>query len=173
MFWFVSLKENVSKGDVGLTPEYFTKEGLEKAKKELHDMKYNQRPIISQKVATAREHGDLKENAEYHAAREELSLIESRIQELQGRISRARLISEEEIATDKVYILTTVKLKDLKFDDELEYKLVSASEADFKSNKISIDSPMGKALIGKGVGETVEVPAPGGIMQYEILEIKR
>jgi len=154
-----------------LTPEYFTKEGLENAKNELHDMKYNQRPIISQKVATAREHGDLKENAEYHAAREELSMIESKIQDLQGRISRARLISEDDIATDSVHILTTVKLKDLKFDDELEYKLVSASEADYKENKISVDSPMGKALIGKGVGDTVEVPAPGGVMKYEILRI--
>ena len=155
-----------------MTPEYFTKEGLDNAKKELHDMKYNQRPIISQKVATAREHGDLKENAEYHAAREELSMIESKIQDLQGRLSRARLISEDDIGTDSVHILTTVKLKDLKFDDELEYKLVSASEADYKENKISVDSPMGKALIGKGIGETVEVPAPGGVMQYEILEIK-
>ena len=156
-----------------MTPEYFTKEGLEKAKKELHDMKYNQRPIISGKVATAREHGDLKENAEYHAAREELSMIESKIQDLQGRISRARIISEDDITTDSVHILTTVKLKDLKFDDELEYKLVSASEADYKENKISVDSPMGKALIGQEVGDTVEVPAPGGVMKYEILDISR
>ena len=156
-----------------MTPEYFTKEGLEKAKKELRDMKYDQRPIISQKVATAREHGDLKENAEYHAAREELSMIESKIQELQGRISRARIISEDDIGTDSVHILTKVKLKDLKFDDILEYKLVSATEANYKENKISVESPMGKALIGEAVGKIVEVPAPGGIMKYEILEIKR
>ena len=154
-----------------MTPEYFTEEGLEKAKKELHDMKYNQRPIISGKVATAREHGDLKENAEYHAAREELSMIEYKIHELQGRLSRARIINEDDIATDKVYIFTTVKLKDLKFDDILDYKLVSASEANYKENKISVDSPMGRALIGKVVGDTVEVPAPGGLMQYEIMEI--
>jgi transcription elongation factor GreA len=154
-------------------PEYFTKDGLENAKNELHDMKYNKRPIISQKVATAREHGDLKENAEYHAAREELSLIESKIQNLQGRISRARIISEDEIATDKVYILTTVKLKDLKFDDILEYKLVSASEANYQENKISVDSPIGKSLIGKKIGEVVEVQAPAGVLKYEILEINR
>ena len=159
------------KGEIDLTPEYFTKEGLENAKKELHNMKFKQRPIISQKVATAREHGDLKENAEYHAAREELSMIESKIQELQGRISRARIISEDDIATDSVHILTKVKLKDLKFDDELEYKLVSASEANYKENKISVDSPMGKALIGKKVDDTVEVPAPGGVMKYKILDI--
>ena len=156
-----------------MTPEYFTKEGLENAKIKLHDMKYNKRPIISQKVASAREHGDLKENAEYHAAREELSMIESKIQELQGRLSRARIISEDEIGTDRVYILTTVKLKDLKFDDILEYKLVSASEADFKENKISVDSPIGKSLIGKVIGDIVEVPAPAGVMQYEVLEINR
>ena len=144
-----------------MTPEYFTEEGLENAKKELRDMKYDQRPIISQKVATAREHGDLKENAEYHAAREELSMIESKIQELQGRISRARIISEDEIGTDKVYILTRVKLKDLKFDDILEYKLVTASEADFKENKISVDSPIGKSLMGKVIGDIAEVQAPG------------
>ena len=136
-------------------------------------MKYNKRPIISQKVASAREHGDLKENAEYHAAREELSMIESKIQELQGRLSRARIISEDEIGTDRVYILTTVKLKDLKFDDILEYKLVSASEADFKENKISVDSPIGKSLIGKVIGDIVEVSAPAGVMQYEVLEINR
>jgi len=156
-----------------VTPEYFTKEGLENAKKELHDMKYNKRPIISRKVATAREHGDLKENAEYHAARDELSMIESKIQDLQGRLSRERIISEDEIGTDKVYILTTVKLKDLKFDDILEYKLVSASEADFKENKISVDSPIGKSLIGKIIGDIVEVQAPVGVLQYEILEINR
>jgi transcription elongation factor GreA len=156
-----------------LTPEYFTKEGLEIAKKELHDMKYNKRPIISQKVASAREHGDLKENAEYHAAREELSMIESKIQDLQGRLSRARIISEDEIDTDRVYIFTTVKLKDLKFDDILEYKLVTASEADFKENKISVDSPIGKSLMGKVIGDIVEVKAPAGVLQYEILEITR
>jgi transcription elongation factor GreA len=100
-------------------------------------------------------------------------MIESKIQELQGRISRARIISEDDIGTDSVHILTKVKLKDLKFDDILEYKLVSATEADYKENKISVDSPIGKALIGEGVGKIVEVPAPGGVMKYEILEISR
>ncbi|MFC2088383.1 transcription elongation factor GreA [Calditrichota bacterium] len=153
--------------------EYFTEKGLEKAKEELHNLKYKKRPIVSQKVATAREHGDLKENAEYHAAREELSMIETKIQELQGRLARARIISEEEISTDRVHILTTVKLKDLKFNDTLEYSLVSASEADFKTNKISVESPIGKALIGKSVGDIVEVQAPAGIIKYEILDITR
>ena len=156
-----------------MTPEYFTKEGLEIAKNELHDMIYKKRPIISQKVASAREHGDLKENAEYHAAREELSMIESKIHDLQSRLSRARIISEEEIGTDRVYIFTTVKLKDLKFDDILEYKLVTASEADYKENKISVDSPIGKSLMGKVIGDIAEVQAPAGVLQYEILEITR
>ncbi len=153
--------------------EYFTEDGLKKAKEDLKDLKYNKRPVISQKVGTAREHGDLKENAEYHAAREELSLIESKIQDLQNRLARARIISEDEISTDKVHILTTVKLKDLKFDDVLDYALVSATEADFTANRISVDSPLGKALIGNSIGDIVEVQAPAGTMKYEILDISR
>ncbi len=153
--------------------EYFTEDGLKKAKEDLKDLKYNKRPVISQKVGTAREHGDLKENAEYHAAREELSLIESKIQDLQNRLARARIISEDEISTDKVHILTTVKLKDLKFDDVLDYALVSATEADFTANRISVDSPLGKALIGNSIGDIVEVKAPAGTMKYEILDISR
>ncbi len=152
--------------------EYMSKESLQKLKDELHDKKYKKRPIVSQKVATAREHGDLKENAEYHAAREELSLLESKIQQLQDRISRARIIKGEELPNDKVYILKTVILKDLKFDDTLEYTLVSPAEANFEENKISNTSPIGKALLGKSVGDQVEVQAPAGVLKYEILEIK-
>lgn len=153
--------------------EYFTKEGLEKIKETLHDMKYKQRPVISQKVATAREHGDLKENAEYHAAREELSLIESKIQQMQDRVNRARIIDENDLPNDKAYILSTVVLKDLKFDEVLEYQLVGDAEADYKQNKISVSSPMGKGILGKAPGEIVEVKVPAGIMKYEILELKR
>jgi transcription elongation factor GreA len=149
-----------------------SKESLQKIEDELRDKKFKKRPIVSQKVATAREHGDLKENAEYHAAREELSLLESKIHQLQDRISRARIIKGEELPNDKVYILKTVILKDLKFDDTLEYTLVSPAEADFEENKISSSSPIGKALLGKGVGDQVEVQAPAGVLKYEILEIK-
>lgn len=152
--------------------EYMSKESLQKLKDELHENKFKKRPIVSQKIATAREHGDLKENAEYHAAREELSLLETKIQQLQDRISRARIIKEEELPNDKVYILKTVILKDLKFDDTLEYTLVSPAEANFEENKISSASPIGKALLGKGVGDQVEVQAPAGVLKYEILEIK-
>jgi len=153
--------------------EYLTREGLQKIKKELHDYKFNRRPEVSQKVAAAREHGDLKENAEYHAAREELSLIETKIRQLQDRLSRARIIKEEEIPDDKIYILTTVVLKDLDFDEILEYRLVSPAEADVAENKISVSSPLGQALLGRKLGERVEVPVPAGMMNYEILEIRK
>ena len=116
--------------------EYMSRETLQKLKDELRDKKYNIRPIVSQKVAAAREHGDLKENAEYHAAREELSLLETKILQLEDRISRTRIIEENELPDDKVYILKTVVLKDLKFNDTLEYKLVSPAEANFEENKI-------------------------------------
>jgi len=152
--------------------EYMTIESLKRIKDELRDCKYNKRPIISQKVATAREHGDLKENAEYHAAREELSFMETKIQQLEDRIGRTRVIKEEDLPDDKIYILKTVILKDLKFKDELEYTLVSPAEANFEENKISVESPIGKALLGQEVGDVVEVQAPAGILKYEILKIK-
>lgn len=152
--------------------EYMTHESLQKLKDELHNCKYNKRPLISQKVAAAREHGDLKENAEYHAAREELSFMETKIKQLEDRIGRTRVIKHEDLPDDKVYILKTVVLKDLKFDDELEYTLVSPAEANFEENKISVESPIGKALLGKSAGESVEVQAPAGVLKYEILKIK-
>lgn len=151
---------------------YLTKEGLEKLKKELHDLKYKIRPQISQKVATAREHGDLKENAEYHAAREELSMVETRVQELEDKIARAMLISEDEINTETVSILNRVTIEDLNKGRKLTYTLVSAEEADFKQNKISIASPVGKALLGKKVNDVVEVNVPAGTLKYKILSIE-
>ena len=151
---------------------YLTKEGLEKLKSELHKLKYKIRPNISQKVATAREHGDLKENAEYHAAREELSMVESRVQELEDKIARAMVISEDEINVDTVSILNRVTIEDLNKGRKLTYTLVSAEEADFKQNKISVASPVGKALLGKRVGEEVDVHVPAGILRYKILSIE-
>ncbi len=153
--------------------EYLTKDGLQKLKAELHEFKYNKRPLVSQKVATAREHGDLKENAEYHAAREELSMLETKIQILQDRISRSRIIDENAISDDKVYLLTIVELKDLDFNETLEYQLVSPAEADAVNNKISTTSPIGKALLGKCKGDKVEVQVPAGTMHYEILNIRK
>jgi len=166
-----SYANNQRKG-VNLRYVYLTKEGLEKLKKELHELKYKIRPQISQKVATAREHGDLKENAEYHAAREELAMVESRVQELESKLSRAQVISEDEVGTDSVSILNTVKLLDLKKKREISYTLVSAEEADFRQNKISVISPVGKALLGKKVGDEVEIQVPAGILKYKILSIE-
>jgi len=151
---------------------YLTKEGLKKLKDELHELKYKVRPKISQKVATAREHGDLKENAEYHAAREELSMVETRVQELEDKIARAMIISEDEINVDTVSILNKVTIEDLNKGRKLSYILVSEEEADFKQNKISITSPVGKALLGKKVGEEVEVHVPAGTLRYKILSIE-
>ena len=151
---------------------YLTENGLKKLKEELHELKYKIRPSISQKVATARELGDLKENAEYHAAREELSLTETKIQQLQDRIARARIIDEDDRDTDQVSILTTVKVLDMKRKKEYEYTLVSADEADVKSNKISISSPVGKGLLGKKIGEVAEIQVPAGILQYKIISIE-
>ncbi|HID39628.1 MAG TPA: transcription elongation factor GreA [Calditrichaeota bacterium] len=145
---------------------------MQKLKNELHELKYKVRPQISQKVATARDHGDLKENAEYHAAREELSMTETKIQQLQDRIARARVISEDEINTEEVSILNTVKVKDLRNGKEYEYMLVSSEEADIKENKISITSPVGRGLLGKKVGDVCEIQVPAGLLRYEILEIR-
>jgi transcription elongation factor GreA len=139
-----------------------SKESLQKLKDELQENKFKKRPLVSQKVATAREHGDLKENAEYHAAREELSHLESKIHQLQDRISRTRIIKEGELPNDKVYILKTVVLKDLKFNDTLEYTLVSESEANFEENKISSISPIDwKGLTWKRDRGSGRSPCPG------------
>ncbi len=152
---------------------YLTKEGLDKLKKELHELKFKIRPELSKKVGTAREHGDLKENAEYHAAREELSLAETKIQQLQSRIARARIISENEVATDQVSILTTVEVQDVNSNKKFKYTLVSADEADISKNKISVASPVGKGLLGKKKNEVTEIKVPAGIRHYKILSINR
>jgi len=150
---------------------YLTPEGLKNLKDELHELKFKKRPLVSQKVATAREHGDLKENAEYHVAREELSLLESKIQQLQDRVARARIIDENELHNDHVIILSSVRVRDLKRKREYEYTLVSPEEADVKENKISISSPVGQGLLGKKVGEVAEINVPAGLIKYEILSI--
>ncbi len=151
---------------------YLSKEGYEKLKKELDELKQVKRPELSQKISEARDFGDLKENAEYHAAKEALSLLENKIAQLEQTLHRAKILKEEDIVKDKVTILSTIRLKDLIRDKEVEYTLVSPEESDFKLNKISTTSPVGKALLGKTKGETVEIKVPAGILKYEILEIK-
>jgi len=150
---------------------YLSPKGMEKLKQELHDLKYVKRPEVSQKVATARDHGDLKENAEYHAAREELSFVETKILQLQLRLSKARIIDSAELSTDQVTIFSKVTVMDVKRKKEIVYTIVSAEEADLKLLKISVASPIGKGLLGKKIGERAEIQVPGGIITYDILNI--
>lgn len=151
---------------------YLSAEGLEKLKKELHELKYVTRPKVTEKVATAREHGDLKENAEYHAAREELSMVETKVQLLQDSVARARVIERDDISTDEIGILNVVKIRDTKTSKEFTYSIVADEEASFKDGKISIASPVGKGLLGKKIGEIAEIKVPAGLLKYEILSIR-
>jgi transcription elongation factor GreA len=152
---------------------YLTRERLVELEHELHDLKTNGRKTIAAKIAEARGHGDLTENAEYDAAKEEQQLLELRIGKLETTLSRAKLIEAKDLPNDKVYILSRVKLKDLKTKDEFEYLLVSPEEANFEANKISVTSPVGKALLGKTKGETVEIKVPAGDLKYQILDLNR
>jgi len=150
---------------------YLSAEGLEKLKNELHELKYVTRPKVTEKVSTARDHGDLKENAEYHAAREELSMVETKVQILQDRVARARVIEEDDISTNEAGLLNVVKIKDTKTKKEFKYTLVGDEEANFKEGKISVASPVGKGLLGKKVGDIAEIKVPAGLLKYEILSI--
>lgn len=152
---------------------YYTEEGLKKLKDELHHMKTVQRPAISDQIAEARDKGDLSENAEYDAAKEAQGLLEMKISKLEGIIGNARIIDDTNIDTTKVFILSTVKIKNAANGMEVEYTLVAENEADLKAKKISIDSPIGKGLLGKKVGEIADITTPNGIMQFEIIEINR
>lgn len=152
---------------------YYTEEGLKKLKDELHDMKTVQRPAISNQIAEARDKGDLSENAEYDAAKEAQGLLEMKIAKLEAIIANARLIDNSVIDNSKVYILSKVKIKNVANGMEMEYTLVAENEADLKAKKISIDSPIGKGLLGKQKGEIADVQTPNGTMKFEILEISR
>lgn len=146
-----------------------TVEGAEALRSELAERKGKLRPEITQAIAEAREHGDLKENAEYHAAREQQGFNEGRIQEIEGKLADAQIIDIGKIpAGDKVLFGVTVSLLDLDSDEEIRYKIVGEDEADLKSGKISIMSPIARALIGKSVGDAVSVSTPGGDREYEI-----
>lgn len=151
---------------------YISKEGLQKIRAELEELKTVKRPDIARKISDAREFGDLKENAEYHAAKEEMALLEAKISKLEETVHRARVIDPKSISTEQVSLYTTVVLKDVTRDQNVEYTLVSKEESNFRESKISIISPVGKALLGKKAGDTVEVNVPAGVMKYEVLEIK-
>lgn len=149
-----------------------TKRGETMLREELADLKGVQRPRVIQAIADAREHGDLKENAEYHAAREQQSFIEGRVKEIEAKLSTAQVIDVTKLPqSGKVVFGTTVKLLDLDTDEETVYQIVGDDEADLKASRISVASPVAKALIGKSEGDEVAVTTPKGIREYEILEV--
>jgi transcription elongation factor GreA len=150
---------------------YVTKEGLEKMKEELQHLITIERPKASNAIAEAREKGDLSENAEYDAAKEAQGLLELRISKLQDAIGNARILDPSQLDTSKVSVLSKVKVLNIKMKREFIYTLVSENEADLKQMKISVKSPIGSALLGKAVGDKVDVETPGGIIPMEIKEI--
>jgi transcription elongation factor GreA len=152
---------------------YYTEEGLQKLKSDLYNMKVVQRPAISEQIAEARDKGDLSENAEYDAAKEAQGLLEMKISKMENIIANARLIDESHIDNSKVFILSNVKIKNIANGMEVVYILVAENEADIKLKKISVDSPIGKGLLGKKVGNIVDIQTPGGILQFEIMNISR
>lgn len=150
---------------------YLTRERLLELERELKEMKVNGRKEMAGKIAEARAHGDLSENAEYDAAKEEQGLFEMRIAKLEDLLSRARIIDASKLPDNEVHILSKVKIKNVKTKKVVQYTLVSPEEADFQAGKISITSPVGQGLLGAKSGDTVKVKAPAGIMEFQILEI--
>ena len=154
-------------------PVYLTRERLVELEQELRELKTNGRKVMAQKIADARAHGDLSENAEYETAKEEQQQFELRISKLENTLSRTKLIEAKDLPNDKIYILSKVKLKDLKTNDTYEYLLVSPEEANFEENKIPVTSPIGKALLGKTKNESVEIKVPAGLLNYQIIDVNR
>ena len=152
---------------------YLTKKGYQKLMEELEYLKTTKRRELSKAIGAARAHGDISENAEYDAAKDAQGMNEKRIAELENKLAGARILDDHEMSSDEVLIGATVKLKDMDTDEELEYMLVSAEEADYNQNKISTDSPVGSGLLNHKVGEVVEINIPAGILKYKILEIRR
>ncbi|MDC0249083.1 transcription elongation factor GreA [Flavobacteriaceae bacterium] len=152
---------------------YYTKEGLKKLKDELSQLKDIERPKASNAIAEARDKGDLSENAEYDAAKEAQGMLEMKISKLEAVLSNARLIDESQLDLSKVLVLSKVTIKNLSNQMQLKYTLVAESEADLKSGKISVSSPIGKGLLGKKVGEMAEVVVPNGTIKFEIISIER
>ncbi|KOF03447.1 transcription elongation factor GreA [Roseivirga ehrenbergii] len=150
---------------------YYTEEGLQKLKDELHHLKTKGRADMSKQIAEARDKGDLSENAEYDAAKDAQGLMEMRIAELETVVGDARIMKDENVDLSKVSILSTAKIKNVKNGMVVKYTLVSEKEADLKAGKISYESPIGKGLLNKKIGEIAEVKAPAGTMQFEILDI--
>ena len=152
---------------------YYTAEGLKKLREELDHLKSIERPKASQAIAEARDKGDLSENAEYDAAKEAQGLLEMRIAKLEEVHANARLIDESQLDVSKVLVLSKVKIRNQANNQEMKYTLVAESEADLKTGKISVTSPIGKGLLGKSVGEVAEITVPNGVLKFEVLEVSR
>lgn len=152
---------------------YLTKSRLVEIENELRELKTTGRKYIAEKIAEARAHGDLSENAEYDAAKEAQGHHEMRIGKLEMMLSRVKIISPEDMPTDEVYILSVVKVRDMHLKEEITFSLVSPEEADFEQDKISVTSPIGKSLLGKKKNDIVEVQVPDGLIKYKILEISK
>jgi transcription elongation factor GreA len=153
--------------------KFYTKEGLDKLKDELNKLKSIERPLISQQIAEARDKGDLSENAEYDAAKNAQGMLELKISKLEVLIRNSKLIDESKLDNSKVFILSKVKIKNLKNKAVMTYMLVPESESDLKTGKISISSPIAQGLLGKKVGDQIEIKVPAGAITVEIIEIKR
>ena len=152
---------------------YYTPEGLKKLKEELEHLEHVERLRVTQEIADARDKGDLSENAEYHAAKEEQSLLEFKIAKLKNVVANARIIDESQLDTSKILIHSVVKVKNVANKMEFTYTLVADSESDVRNGKLSVNSPIGKGLLGKEVGEIAEIQVPNGIMKFEIVSISR
>jgi transcription elongation factor GreA len=150
---------------------YLTKDRLHELETELNGLKTNGRKEIAERIADARSHGDLAENAEYDAAKHAQEQLESKIRKLEDTLSRVKIIKADDLPDDKIYILHNVKLLDMNTKEKFCYKLVSPEEADLEQDKISVTSPIGKALLGKNVGQVVEIQVPAGLMKYKIVDI--
>ena len=150
---------------------YMTEDGLRKLKEELVQMESVQRPEISRQIAEARDKGDLSENAEYDAAKEAQGLLEGKIAQLKSLIASARIIDESAISTDEIQIMNKVTIKNLKTKKDMTYMLVSESEADLKSGKIAVSTPIAQGLLGKKVGDKVDIQVPSGTLSFEVLDI--
>ncbi|MFI8377552.1 transcription elongation factor GreA [Leeuwenhoekiella sp. NPDC079379] len=152
---------------------YYTEEGLKKLRDELNQLKDVERPKSSQAIAEARDKGDLSENAEYDAAKEAQGMLEMRISKMEEIVANARIIDESQLDTSKALVHSTVTIKNQVNGMEMKYKLVAQSEADLKTGKISVDSPIGKGLLGKKVGDVAEISVPNGTMKFDVIDITR
>lgn len=152
---------------------YYTAEGLKKLKDELYEMETVQRPAISAQIGEAIDKGDLSENAEYDAAKEAQGILETKIAKLKNIIANGRVIDDSNIDNTRIFILSTAKIKNIASGQEMTFTIVAENEADLKAQKISIESPFGKGLLGKSVGEIADIVTPGGVLKFEVMEITR